>query len=88
MVLFSTTQADVALASLFTIDVGTEIVCKDVQPLRTFNPNEDTFVRLNSLSEIQPKKASSPDIDYKYNYCYDFDCDNNVLINFMSCLSY
>jgi hypothetical protein len=54
MVLFSTTQADVALASLFTIDVGTEIVCKDVQPLRTFNPNEDTFVRLNSLSEIQP----------------------------------
>lgn len=54
MVLFSATQADVALVSVLTIDVGTVIDCKDVQPLRAFDPKEDTFVSVNSLSERQP----------------------------------
>ena len=53
-ILVSTTQADVALASVFTIDVGTVTVCKEVQPLKALFPNEDSFVRMNSLSERQP----------------------------------
>ena len=53
-ILVSTTQADVALVSVFTIDVGTVIVCKEVQPLKALIPNEDSFVRMNSLSERQP----------------------------------
>ena len=54
VLLLSTMQADVALASVFTIDVGTIIDCKDVQPLRAFSPNDDTLVSVNSLKERQP----------------------------------
>ena len=53
-ILVSTTQADVALVSVLTINVGTVTVCKEVQPLKALFPNEDLFVRMNSLSERQP----------------------------------
>lgn len=54
MVLFKVTQAEVALANVLTIDVGTVIVCKDDKPLRACTPNEDTFFNQNSFIPRHP----------------------------------